>query len=156
MQLSKSALSLLFLLGCTNSAAFSVNPSTSKSASRLSASTNKKKNLVGRQNPLRMVASTESVSVADMQRGIGGRLEDAFEAAKEKGEAAFVTFVTAGYPRKEGTLMTVSPSSTRRPHLTEACCYNPFTVTSYSNAFSRQNRHPSHPACYARRRRFGD
>lgn len=37
-----------------------------------------------------------------MQRGIGGRIEDAFESAKERGEAAFVTFVTAGYPRKEG------------------------------------------------------
>lgn len=110
MQLSKSALSLLFLLGCTNSAAFSVNPSTSKSASRLSASN--KKNLVGRQSPLRMVASTESVSVADMQRGIGGRLEDAFEAAKEKGEAAFVTFVTAGYPRKEGTVIITELNQT--------------------------------------------
>jgi tryptophan synthase len=37
-----------------------------------------------------------------MQRGIGGRIENAFEAAKERGEAAFVTFVTAGYPRAQG------------------------------------------------------
>lgn len=37
-----------------------------------------------------------------MQRGIGGRIEDAFESAKERGEAAFVTFVTAGYPRSQG------------------------------------------------------
>ena len=29
-------------------------------------------------------------------------LEEAFAAAKEKGEAAFVTFVTAGYPKAEG------------------------------------------------------
>lgn len=49
-----------------------------------------------------MVASAETISVADMKRGIGGRLEDAFEGAKERGEAAFVTFVTAGYPRSEG------------------------------------------------------
>ena len=47
------------------------------------------------------VASTEPISVSDMQRGIGGRIENAFEAAKERGEAAFVTFVTAGYPRAE-------------------------------------------------------
>jgi len=38
-----------------------------------------------------------------MQRGIGGRIEDAFEAAKERGEAAFVTFVTAGYPSQQDT-----------------------------------------------------
>lgn len=49
-----------------------------------------------------MVASTEAQSIADMKRGIGGRLEDAFESAKERGEAAFITFVTAGYPRSEG------------------------------------------------------
>lgn len=48
------------------------------------------------------VASTESTLVADMKRGIGGRLEDAFASSKERGEAAFVTFVTAGYPRAEG------------------------------------------------------
>jgi hypothetical protein len=55
---------------------------------------------------LNMVASTPSTAnVADMQRGIGGRIEDAFAAAKEKGEAAFVTFVTAGYPSKEGKLI---------------------------------------------------
>ena len=48
------------------------------------------------------VQDSSSVAVADMQRGIGGRIEDAFESAKERGEAAFVTFVTAGYPRSEG------------------------------------------------------
>jgi len=37
-----------------------------------------------------------------MQRGHGGRIEDAFAKCKEKGEAAFVTFVTAGFPTKEG------------------------------------------------------
>ena len=50
------------------------------------------------------VASAESAAVADMDRGIGGRLEEAFETAKAKGEAAFVAFITAGYPSKEGTL----------------------------------------------------
>lgn len=38
-----------------------------------------------------------------MQRGHDGRLEAAFASAKARGEAAFVTFITAGYPRKEDT-----------------------------------------------------
>lgn len=49
------------------------------------------------------VASTEAISVANMERGMGGRLEEAFEMAKARGEAAFVAFITAGYPRKEDT-----------------------------------------------------
>jgi tryptophan synthase len=49
-----------------------------------------------------MVASAEAPTIANMQRGIGGRLEDAFQAAKERGQAAFVTFVTAGYPTAQG------------------------------------------------------
>jgi len=48
-------------------------------------------------------ASTDVMAVADMQRGMGGRLEDAFETSKSKGEAAFVAFITAGYPKKEDT-----------------------------------------------------
>lgn len=48
------------------------------------------------------VASVEIPPVSEMERGVGGRIEDAFAAAKEKGEAAFVTFVTAGYPRADG------------------------------------------------------
>jgi len=48
------------------------------------------------------VASADTISVADMERGVGGRIEAAFEAAKEKGEAAFVTFITAGYPSAQG------------------------------------------------------
>ncbi len=48
------------------------------------------------------VASAESAAVSDMERGVGGRLEEAFETAKVKGEAAFVAFITAGYPAKEG------------------------------------------------------
>lgn len=49
------------------------------------------------------VASTEAISVADMECGMGGRLEEAFKTAKAKGEAAFVGFITAGYPKKEDT-----------------------------------------------------
>mmetsp|Transcript_27953 Transcript_27953/g.52418 ORF Transcript_27953/g.52418 Transcript_27953/m.52418 type:complete len:765 (-) Transcript_27953:128-2422(-) len=49
------------------------------------------------------VASADTISVADMERGVGGRIEAAFEAAKEKGEAAFVTFITAGYPSAQDT-----------------------------------------------------
>jgi hypothetical protein len=49
------------------------------------------------------VASVETPAVADMEKGVGGRIEDAFQAAKEKGEAAFVTFITAGYPTAQGT-----------------------------------------------------
>ncbi len=37
-----------------------------------------------------------------MQRGHGGRIEEAFASCKERNEAAFVTFVTAGFPVKEG------------------------------------------------------
>lgn len=50
------------------------------------------------------VASADTITVADMERGVGGRIEAAFEAAKEKGEAAFVTFITAGYPTAQGTV----------------------------------------------------
>ena len=39
---------------------------------------------------------------SQMQRGHNGRIEEAFAQCKEKGEAAFVTFVTAGFPSKEG------------------------------------------------------
>ena len=41
-------------------------------------------------------------SVAEMKRGHNGRLEEAFATAKEKGESAFITFITAGYPRAQG------------------------------------------------------
>ena len=51
----------------------------------------------------RLVASTETTSPTDLERGMGGRIEEAFAAAKERGEAAFVTFVTAGYPTADGT-----------------------------------------------------
>lgn len=42
-------------------------------------------------------------TVQSMQRGHGGRIEEAFAACKERNEAAFVTFVTAGFPAKEDT-----------------------------------------------------
>jgi len=54
--------------------------------------------------PLHVAAETsEAISIADMERGMGGRIESAFESAKERGEAAFVAFITAGYPAKEDT-----------------------------------------------------
>lgn len=37
-----------------------------------------------------------------MARGFDGRIEAAFAKCKEAGEAAFVTFLTAGFPVKEG------------------------------------------------------
>lgn len=41
-------------------------------------------------------------AVQSMQRGHNGRIEEAFAQAKERGEAAFVTFCTAGFPEKDG------------------------------------------------------
>ena len=41
---------------------------------------------------------------SSMARGHNGRIEEAFAAAKDRGEAAFVTFVTAGFPTQEGEL----------------------------------------------------
>ena len=51
--------------------------------------------------------STNSINrkmsaVQSMARGHNGRIEEAFAQAKERGEAAFVTFVTAGFPEKDG------------------------------------------------------
>ena len=45
-------------------------------------------------------------AVESMQRGHNGRIEEAFAKAKERGEAAFVTFVTAGFPEKDGEWMS--------------------------------------------------
>jgi tryptophan synthase alpha subunit len=39
-----------------------------------------------------------------MERGVGGRIVDAFATAKANGEAAFITFVTAGYPSAKGNI----------------------------------------------------
>jgi hypothetical protein len=38
---------------------------------------------------------------------MGGRIEEAFATAKERGEAAFVSFVTAGYPSAKGRLIYI-------------------------------------------------
>ena len=48
---------------------------------------------------------SSSAAIESMPRGIGGRIEEAFAKCKERGEAAFVTFVTAGFPVKEGELI---------------------------------------------------
>jgi hypothetical protein len=48
-------------------------------------------------------ADTTVKNIDHLGRGMGGRIEEAFAAAKQKGEAAFVTFVTAGYPSAKGT-----------------------------------------------------
>jgi hypothetical protein len=54
--------------------------------------------------PLHVSANLDTASAAStMKGGQGGRIEDAFRAAKAKGEAAFITFVTAGYPTAQGT-----------------------------------------------------
>lgn len=41
-------------------------------------------------------------NVESMSRGHNGRIEQAFAKCKISNEAAFVTFVTAGFPSKEG------------------------------------------------------
>ncbi len=46
--------------------------------------------------------SLTSSPVQSMARGFDGRIEAAFAKCKEAGEAAFVTFLTAGFPVKEG------------------------------------------------------
>ncbi len=46
--------------------------------------------------------SLTSSPALSMARGFDGRIEAAFAKCKEAGEAAFVTFLTAGFPVKEG------------------------------------------------------
>jgi hypothetical protein len=65
----------------------------------------------------RNVASVDPVTVADMERGVGGRIEAAFEAAKEKNEAAFVTFITAGYPTAEGMSLSFASCNDSKLHI---------------------------------------
>eukprot|EP00592_Proboscia_alata_P020375 CAMPEP_0194424192 /NCGR_PEP_ID=MMETSP0176-20130528/23457_1 /TAXON_ID=216777 /ORGANISM="Proboscia alata, Strain PI-D3" /LENGTH=774 /DNA_ID=CAMNT_0039233813 /DNA_START=128 /DNA_END=2452 /DNA_ORIENTATION=+ len=116
MKLSKSALNF-FVLGCSTTALFSANAFSSTrsvaarsfAASSTLSNSNAKtpafvsNNLHRESSALKMVASQEITNVAAMPRGNGGRLEDAFAAAREKNEAAFVTFVTAGYPSAKDT-----------------------------------------------------
>jgi hypothetical protein len=113
MQRTKSAVTislstLLFLLGCCcnhfhSTAAFSFHSGITKATSSVRASLTLSSLGVSTSDNSSVEATATTVpDVADMQRGIGGRIEDAFESAKERGEAAFVTFVTAGYPRSQG------------------------------------------------------
>ena len=50
-----------------------------------------------------VISSATKAIIMELKRGNGGRIEDAFAAAKAKNEAAFVSFVTAGYPTAQGT-----------------------------------------------------
>ena len=50
----------------------------------------------------RNIRESNLIMTDTYRTGYGGRIEEAFASAKAKGEAAFVTFVTAGYPRAEG------------------------------------------------------
>ena len=47
-------------------------------------------------------SSATKPTTMELKRGSGGRIEDAFAAAKARNEAAFVSFVTAGYPSAQG------------------------------------------------------
>ena len=102
MHCSKAALSLLLYVAVSSS--LSANAFSSRAASFVRFAVQNPVSTRSSQ-PLRMVASAKPRLVADMQRGIEGRLEEAFGAAKERGEAAFVTFITAGFPSAQGALM---------------------------------------------------
>lgn len=43
------------------------------------------------------------MDISNLKRGAGGRIEEHFAKAKEEGKAAFVSFVTAGYPEAKDT-----------------------------------------------------
>ena len=89
-------------LGCLASSTVAFSSfSTPKTFGKVAVSGNNQ-NLQRHIDSALRVASADTISVADMERGVGGRIEAAFEAAKEKGEAAFVTFITAGYPNAKG------------------------------------------------------
>jgi tryptophan synthase len=94
-------------LGClaTSTVAFSTfsKPSTFGRATQSSSQEIRSNPLLKDFSTQLNVASADPISVADMERGVGGRIEAAFGAAKEKGEAAFVTFITAGYPTAQDT-----------------------------------------------------
>jgi len=51
--------------------------------------------------PLSVATDTETIATAGQVDD--NRLAQAFAQAKEDGKAAFVTFITAGYPEKDGT-----------------------------------------------------
>lgn len=77
------------------------------------------------------VASADPVAVANMERGVGGRIEAAFEAAKTKGEAAFVTFITAGYPNAQGTTMGIMEECYDLPLGLDLPTLSPFLFSRY-------------------------
>jgi len=146
MLLSKTALALLVLLSCSLESSVSF---TSPLRRNLQASAPTSNLPLTDRTQQRMVASTEPTSVADMQRGIGGRLEDAFESAKERGEAALVTFVTAGYPRAEGKAV---PLSSYHSDMLES-----FSYMISASCFAGMNfRHSGYPVGHARGRRLSD
>ena len=53
-------------------------------------------------NEKKKIIINTKMSVSEMRRGMGGRLEESFAASKESGKAAFISFITAGYPTPEG------------------------------------------------------
>ena len=84
------------------SVAFTVASSANSVASSSTPVVVAKGSVAASKTQLDMVTTTAPTAPVDMERGIGGRIEDAFQSAKERGEAAFVAFITAGYPAKEG------------------------------------------------------
>jgi hypothetical protein len=100
-----SSLALLSAVSTLQSTfAFSVNPTAISSAAKHQTSKLSHSAQRTTSSALNMVASPiERTATAGMERGVGGRIEEAFAQAKERGEAAFVTFVTAGYPTAQGT-----------------------------------------------------
>ena len=100
-------------LGCIASSAIAFStlpkPSTSTASTfgRVAPSTFATTTSASKKTQLGVASSTGPIAVAEMERGLGGRIEAAFEAAKEKGEAAFVTFITAGYPNADGTFVYI-------------------------------------------------
>jgi len=116
MQLDSQLISLLscllFAFKCTRSFAFvSVSVVTATELTKTAEATDfrssQKSFTTKRGRPssteIFLSSASSTSNLVTMERGVGGRIEDAFAAAKEKGEAAFVTFVTAGYPSAKGT-----------------------------------------------------
>lgn len=90
------------------------------------------------------------MSISQMRRGMGGRIEEAFASAKENGRAAFVSFVTAGYPSAEGECC-----GTRVTENSNYCMQNRYqTITFYMSPLTVcvLHRHSIHPFGHARGR----
>ena len=69
--------------------------------------------------PLEIHRRHKMTDVKSMARGHDGRIEEAFAKCKERGEAAFVTFITAGFPVKEGESRKLRSESG-----VHGCCVN--------------------------------